>query len=543
MKNAEKRKNQKIYRITLCLFIVLEIFLLCFLWRNINLMLNSDDASELILAKILSIEKKILTKSWYYSTEIRFLNTNLIYTPFFWIFKKWHTVRMCSIVIMHAIYIASGYFLCKEGRCVQCFPIVALAMITPISAEYFDIVLKGAYYIPHIVISFLGIGLLFRYINNQGMKKWSSLLISTLLAILSCMGGIRQFIVFYFPLFLTGLFLLGMSVIESGGKKPKKNICLKIVMVAGINSAGACVGYYINTHYLAQQYKFQLWNNLSYTAFDWNKLITVFNGFLKTFGFIEGPVNLKSTLSNGISVCIFCATVLALVYAWKKRTTISKEYHIIAIFYVMNVAVFTLLYTMTDMVFKSRYNQPIAVFSFLVIAMWIRELDWISLKKMCLYGCYCVSLLLGGILVYKSLYSDFVVSGYQKEKITIANMLVKNGYYQGYASFWNANILTELSDGEIDMYDFGNTNDPTLMQDVNDINQMFPWLQLVKHDYEKPKGKVFILLTKDELYNCNWRQGLENRTALYESDTYILYCFDNHEEMMDYIGDTTNVPR
>ena len=39
-----------------------------FMYKYSNCYLNADDSSELILAQLLSNEKGILSKNWYYST-------------------------------------------------------------------------------------------------------------------------------------------------------------------------------------------------------------------------------------------------------------------------------------------------------------------------------------------------------------------------------------------------------------------------------------------------------------------------------------------
>ncbi|MDY5100617.1 MAG: hypothetical protein SPE74_04335 [Oscillospiraceae bacterium] len=42
--------------------------------------LSSDDSSEMILSRILAGEGGILTENWHYSTELRVLNTQLVWS-------------------------------------------------------------------------------------------------------------------------------------------------------------------------------------------------------------------------------------------------------------------------------------------------------------------------------------------------------------------------------------------------------------------------------------------------------------------------------
>ena len=59
--------------------LVLELlFLLLYLNGRIDRLLDSDMSSEMILGQLLARNNGILSDQWYYSTELRVLNTQLI---------------------------------------------------------------------------------------------------------------------------------------------------------------------------------------------------------------------------------------------------------------------------------------------------------------------------------------------------------------------------------------------------------------------------------------------------------------------------------
>lgn len=66
-------------------------------WFRFDHLIDSDMSSELILSKLLADENKILSTKWYYSTELRVLNTQLIYSFFFKIFHDWTVIRTASV--------------------------------------------------------------------------------------------------------------------------------------------------------------------------------------------------------------------------------------------------------------------------------------------------------------------------------------------------------------------------------------------------------------------------------------------------------------
>ncbi len=147
----KKLKTAVPYVCLICAFIMLCVFM----DRNLYLMLDSDMSSEMILADLLSEEKTILSKEWYYSTELRVLNTQLIFTPLFWLFNDWHTIRMVGSIICWLLLLVSYYYLCRQLGLKKYFAISGIVLILPFSYNYFSFTITGLYYIPHIAITFL----------------------------------------------------------------------------------------------------------------------------------------------------------------------------------------------------------------------------------------------------------------------------------------------------------------------------------------------------------------------------------------------------
>ena len=74
-----------------------------------------------------------------------------------------------------------------------------------------------------------------------------------------------------------------------------------------------------------------------------------------------------------------------------------------------------------------------------------------------------------------------------------AEWLVDNGYTVGYATFWNANTLTEASNGQIEMWVLEDGRRGVWMNmELHDI------LQSREHYTRDPDGKVFLLVDENE---------------------------------------------
>ncbi len=173
-----------------------------------------------------------------------------------------------------------------------------------------------------------------------------------------------------------------------------------------------------------------------------------------------------------------------------------------------------------------------------MIAMGIRYLnDYHRSFKVIVLLAWCAAIAFSG-------YDFLADKGVQEDKRDhqlIADYLVENGYYKGYATFWNANILTELSNGRIDVYDWQDS----LNQADGNIDRTYKWLQLVDHDTHRPEGKVFLLFHSDQIKpnmdpNTVASQKLwklnESRIILVQGK-YSVYGYDSYNDLLSDIYD------
>lgn len=131
--------------------------------------LDDDISSELVLAKTLADSKGfVLTDQWFYSTEIRFLNTQLVFAPLFWLTNNWMVVRLLGTIILLAIMLLAFYFLLAALQQKVMFPWLATFLLLPLSGYQIYVINYGVFYIPHVTVSFLVLGLLFYAVRAVG---------------------------------------------------------------------------------------------------------------------------------------------------------------------------------------------------------------------------------------------------------------------------------------------------------------------------------------------------------------------------------------
>lgn len=513
---------------------IMLAFVCCyFIWfinARIDYLIDSDDSSELILGHLLASENCLLSKNWYYSTELRVVNTQIFYAFFFKIFHSWHKVRIASYICLYMVMLAAYYFMCRGLKNKKYFLITAVLLMLPFSEGYFLFVLKGAYYIPYIAITFFTLGLCESYVNEMHGRGKIYLTIAFLCAVLACMGGARQIVILYIPLVLTA-----MGIVEIHLSIDEENVICnltienkKYILFSVVSFAGAILGYIVNTKVLANFFLFMQWDDISFTDFDISKLSQIINVFLSSYGYTTGKVFSFVLLSNFLCVCWLIFTVGACIYILKNPNRVSPAHCRLALFTIAAFITFILLYMFTDLSYVDRYNIPIIVLSIPMIAILFKNMKVRDTVKDTVIMTFVLLVTLSGYLFCQSIYK----ADYTEELRNIVAVLEDGQYTEGYATFWRANILTELSNGNIDVRDWQYSNrEGDYPMTVTSIDDTYKWLQLTAHDYTHPTGKVFLLFTINEWENNPWKGKLSTEHIIYQSDNYMVIGYDTYEKL------------
>lgn len=487
--------------------------------ENVWLTLTSDDASELVLGQLLANEGGILSQNWYYSSELRVLNTNIFYALFFKLTDSWLHVRVYSYICMYILLILTYLVMSKAYKINRYSTFFGFLLMLPISADYYEVVLKGAYYLPHITISFVILALSQFFVRKSGKVAILILGFSFVLSILAGLGGARQIFILYLPLLLAALILTFI-------RKSLDN--KKYIVFTVVNFVAGLIGFEINSKILSQKYTFKGWD-FSFTGISFSKIEEVLNGFLYEFGYTNSSVFSFALLKNIIAGIWVLLTIYAIVYAVKSAERISFEYLSLAIFIATADSIFALLYFFTDMDFAYRYWIPLVVLSFPLAAAFFNELDIKRGFKNSVVIIFLTLCCICGIQYYKDNWKTDSTYDFRK----ISEVALSQGYTTGYASFWRANVLTELSNGQIDMYDW--TGDSQSLLDIKDVDQTYQWLQLKSHDYERPEGKVFLVFSTTQAQANNWKWNLRDEDLIYASDAYQVYGYESYDVMVNSI--------
>ena len=493
--------------------LVLELlFLLLYLNGRIDRLLDSDMSSEMILGQLLARNNGILSDQWYYSTELRVLNTQLIYALFFRLSSNWHFVRMASTLVLWCVLIASYGVLCRVMGCKKSFGVTALLLAAPVSESYFRFVLAGVYYVPHLAIAFAALALNEAYFKAKPDRKKVWLVVSVLLALVAGLGGPREIIALYAP--------LGLAAAAELAWKRNNETKRQQFIYAAFVGASALIGYALNRLVLARIYTFLTWGGLSFKLADGARMKRVFYSFLTLYGAAKETAG--STFTFALSAAWIVLTIGCIVYAYTHK--VSEGYRRLAGFVSAGYVVYILLYFLTWMTFNERYGLLNTVLSVPLFAVALKEVRVKEHWKKAVTAVFLAAVAAGCVLLLVRM--DGVDE--TLEKRVIADKMVAEGYENGYATFWNGNVMTELSGGKIQMWVW---SDATWDQHGTDVDTMYQWLQLTSHDTERPAGKVFVLFSRKEFENNPWKQNLQPEDVIYESEEYVVLGYPDYETM------------
>lgn len=498
--------------ISAMILIICFVGTLYFFRDHIQTNLDSDEASELILAKLLSKEGKIITENWYYSTEIRVLNTNIPFSLFFKLTDNWYHVRLFATISMYIILLLTYYGLCVTYNLKKYFLISAALLFIPFSSDYYLFVLKGAYYFPHITFMIFLLMLAEHYIKVSGIRKTALLVITILLSIVLGMGGIRLLLIFFLP-FLAAAIIM---ILWDNNNADSKNM-LAFSFAA---FCGSIAGFMINSQILSRKYHFSQWNGMRFSEIHFSRIEETLNSFLHACGYKTGSVFSRQLIHNIASFTWILLIAAIIFYAVKNHKTVSSKLVRLSVLITISLALMFSIYIFTDMQLTPRYFLPTIILSIPLTAVFIKELapKW----KPNLILLFMVFLAIASGADYFQEEWDYRPN---IEIRRIARDLVKMGYNNGYATFWNGNLMTELTNGQIEIWTIER------LKEITNIDQIYLVQQEVRHNSVHPEGKVFLLFTDEEAKINNWKNNLREEDVIIDTNKFIVYGFDSYDDL------------
>lgn len=494
--------------------------------------INSDQSAELMLGKLLSCEHKILSGDWYYSTELRVFSMNLIYS-FAWIFAKSYTgvMVLSQGISLILLYVSQTYFYKKMGsRLSFVYPLI---LMVPFSCEYYIIVIFGLHYIPHIVITFFTLGMFAKVLETKEEKKLSwdvcgIFVLCAILGLLEGMGGMRMLIVLYLPLFMASVFVSLFEEKDYQVLKWKKTTILNLAFSC-VNLFAAFAGYVVNSKILQKHYNFQSWGDLTFNNVKVDVLWRAVADYTRLFGFEGGKVFSFKGITCMLSVIMLAFLIYAIVkacLAWKEWNLIRR---IVISFGLFANACILAIFVFSDIYYESRYYIPAICALWPVVFLWLErdsreEQSFVRMAKPII----CALIVLAGMCLLCTTYKTMVEKDSTINDRTVTEYLLEEGYEYGFATFWHANIMNQISEDKLTVCPIEN---------LNQVNR-YKWLtskQILEPEWD---GAVFLVIEdiEHEIYQYNDLLSNTDR-IVYARDGMWVYSFGSYEEFAQYMSE------
>ena len=291
--------------------------------------------------------------------------------------------------------------------------------------------------------------------------------------------------------------------------------------------AAALAGYVVNAKVLAEKYHFQDQGYVAFTGLNLDRLQWFANALLASFGWQEGKVFSLAALFNlaAAALILFCFVFSVWLVRGKARYPLGHR--LVGAFFLAGAVCFALLYGLTNSGHSDRYLLPLAIL--FVPLLEIMLADCTPLHRPDARG---LTALLAAILLLRTGTDYRAAAVAANPNQGAAQFLVQNGYRDGYASFWDGNVMTELTDGTLNVW--------TLTP--NSVPELRPWLQVTSHLQTPPQGKIFFVISKWEAYGERQpttqalADAMPEDALIYEDETVKIYGFASDETMRQACG-------
>jgi hypothetical protein len=498
--------------------------------------LNSDYSSEMVLGKLLADENTFVSRNWHYSTEIRLIYQTIFTMPLFKLigrYENWALIRALVILLNNLLLILSYIFMARQMKIhIKWICITSLFLIMPVSTVYWDIVPFGGFYIFFIAQIFCCIGLFIRLINHADTAKKTLLINFILFTALSfALGvqGIRSLLCVHIPLLIACIYCYSKTT-------QKKRFPL---FLGCYGFVACCIGFGIN-NLLHLWYRFHSFENMRlvdlYAEFfpKLGQSLVYLAGF---FGLFTGSSLLSTKGLFSVIAIIGTFILFWMVIKSLRQTKIqnntmvqSAEQQFIPVFFIVSVIFNIFVFSVLGVIVYS-YFIPFMVLYIPLTAILFEhtEKTYGHLKRMAIVSGIILFIFGQGYLNFQSL------SGQDRNSVRkgYIQYLLDNKLDYGIATFWNANVTTELSNGKIEL--------AGLEQDyiVSNKFSIQWWLNPLKvHDPYFHQGESFLLLTRAEWELAQSTGRPFARLAPdYEDNGFIVIKFPSaqiiHSEVLD----------
>lgn len=500
-------------RMLIALLLINIGFIFYYIFVNYKTYFHSDSAAKSLIAQEIYETGQYFPSDWYYiNGDLWVLSGHTYIVPMLSFFSNSYSLHAVSGVFSAALILLGTW--CVSS--VICESIITrLASMVVVSSGISDFMAENLYgQVSYGIIYYSTCFLIFftwKFLNEESKVRWLwGVGVATLVGLIFLANPQRALPTYGLPLIAASLMYLVIGYKKSGGCRNTRSIrgasllgtifigmtagiLLHLMIIAGVNNTpGAGAARWLSFDEMLQ--------NIGYTL----------QGILAIFGGL--PTEAASVVSlrgayEGVRLITAIALVSLLPYGLilalrgsKKSTQFFAIYALVSVFIFSFLQITTTVPDMSDPVQSSRYLIPSLL---LLLLLLVAKLDSESFNQ---YSRVVTSVALIFIATgaFSSLLSSRPINQVhwgmtgqlQSDRIRIIDFLTSNGLHYGYSSYWNAGVLSVLSEQNV------------RVRQINIINGLpIPMRAMSSERWYRPsawKGKTFLLLTDDEAKVMKW---------------------------------------
>ena len=459
--------------------------------------LDADMSSEMLLARLQNEEGTLLSRSWYYSTELRVVSPVPLFQLGLLLFPgNWQAARTLATAVMLAGILASFLYFARKARMGAAGVVMAAILALPFSDVYAYVGFYNGGYSVYLMLVFVLLGLVLGM--EQSKRRPARLAVIALLSLWGGMGGIRMMLFLALP-------LAGACAVELfDALRREERIAQALrgglssrLSAAAVIFAATAAGYAVNEKVLTRLFDYDHYSGIALSMPSSDVVFAQLTGIAEFFGCrassrLFSARGVASLL--GFAMMGLCALALCVLLRRRREGRLSGAQSLLLLFALFSVALGMMVNVLTGNYFVRYYLPGLLMLVVMLLLAW----QGTACKNRMLRA--AVPLAIAAVFALEAgicLRQDQRMDEAPYEKA--ADWLLQNGYTQGFATFWNAATLTEATNGAITVYTMP---DPYWQDDYKSLT-MLRFLQ-EKEKVERVEsgaleGGVFVLLTDEEL--------------------------------------------
>lgn len=483
---------------------------------------DSDLASEMILSDLLNKEGSIISHNWFYSTELKVVNLQWFYRVGLLLFPNdWHLARTFGMAITLALFAAAMLFFVKCAGLGRPGLWMVGTLLWPFGQHYLVYAIYGGYYLVYTFFYMLVLALVLRSLNAD--KKHCALqwVLACVITAVAGMNGVKQLMVFHAPLCLAAAIVL-LLALHGCGKSDWKSALqacgkeVRLFAASLVTAVAGAAGYVVSSAVLSRLYDFKSYSFIVWDRDEnWFTLDRILMDFFHEFGYENGSgVFHFGGIAAAVGLLLGCWMFFCIVRLLLRLDKLELNDKLLVLLLVSMLAVCGVAYAYFHEYYLYFWlmNMPVAI---AVMAVEIKTEDFHIVGSRQLLGvglAACFTLCAVSTVRQEIEHPTLAHKGLNNA----AEWLTENGYTQGYATFWNGNAMTELTDGKLEVWTIQNLNSVYVPN----------WLQPKDHLTTDPEHPFLLIDTEtDGAAEDSKLVQYGDCTEVYNDGRFVIYDF------------------